>query len=44
MFTLTRYIVSWGRHSSGDELKASPQERLSKPFYSTNPKFLVAGM
>jgi len=32
MFTKTRYIASWGRHSGGDELKASPQERLIEPF------------
>ncbi len=44
MFTKTRYIASWGRHSGGDELKASPQERMSELFYSTNPRFLVARM
>ncbi len=44
MFTKTRYIASWGCHSGGDELKASPQERMSEPFLSKNPGFLVAGM
>ncbi len=45
MFTETRYIASRGRkNSGGDELEASLQERLSEPFYSTNPRLLVAGM
>jgi len=27
----TRYIAYWGRHSGGDELNASPQERPGEP-------------